>query len=74
LGAPGGPYILGILPSCGGNEAGKFLGVEVKRPGNKPTPAQRSFLDRINSFGGVGLCVTSIADLEDQQRPQAVGA
>jgi hypothetical protein len=36
---------------------GRFLAIEVKRPGNKPTPEQRAFIAFVRSFGGVaGVC------------------
>lgn len=55
---PGLSDVLGILPD------GRFLAVEVKRPGGPgPTPEQLSFLDRVRQLGGVGLVVRSVEDL-----------
>lgn len=43
--------------------ATRFLAIEVKREGQHPTPAQRSFLDLVNAHGGIGLCATSVDDV-----------
>lgn len=50
--------ILGILPG------GRFLAIEVKRPGEKPTPQQEAFLEAVNQSGGLGIVATSIDDVE----------
>lgn len=34
---------------------GRFVGIEVKRPGQKPKPIQNAFLDAINKAGGIGF-------------------
>lgn len=41
-----------------------FLSVEVKRQGGKLTPAQEAFLERVRRAGGIGLCVSSVDELE----------
>lgn len=51
--------ILGVLPS-----SGRFLAVECKRPGKKPTLEQAAFLDIVRQAGGVSICACSIDDLE----------
>jgi hypothetical protein len=67
--------ILGILPQVvrldDGTAVtfGNFLAVEVKRPGEKPRPEQEAFLDGIRQRGGIGLCVHSLRELEEQIRP-----
>ena len=43
---------------------GKFIGIEVKRPGQKPKPIQDAFLDAINKIGGVAFCATSVDDVK----------
>lgn len=55
-GKKGSSDILGILPG------GRFLAIEVKVPGEKPTPEQLEFLDAINSAGGLGLVAYSLED------------
>lgn len=57
IGLPGSSDILGCLPD------GRFLAIEVKRPGNKPTIEQQEFLDNIASRGGVAFVATSIDDV-----------
>jgi hypothetical protein len=50
-GAPEGwPDITGWLP-----KDGRFLGIEVKRPGERPTDAQVNWMRRINEDGGVAF-------------------
>ena len=56
-GLRGAADILGVLPG------GRFLAVEVKRPGNHPTEAQRAFLDGVRDAGGAALCVHSVEEL-----------
>jgi hypothetical protein len=43
---------------------GYFVAVEVKRPGQKPTPEQASFLDQVRRKGGVGIVATCLDDVE----------
>ena len=50
--------ILGVLPN------GRFLAIEVKQPGKKPTVEQEAFLKRVNDLGGVGICVHSLYELK----------
>lgn len=52
FGVPGQSDILGILPGTG-----RFLAIEVKLPGNKPTDSQWEYLLRIQKNGGVALWV-----------------
>lgn len=67
--------ILGVLPQTvrladGSEETfGNFLAIEVKKPGEKPRPDQEAFLSDIRDRGGVGLCVHSLGELEEQLRP-----
>jgi hypothetical protein len=39
---------------------GRFGGLEVKRPGQKPTAIQQATLDRIRECGGIAAVVTSV--------------
>jgi hypothetical protein len=52
--------ILACLPP-----EGRFLALEVKRPGEKLTPEQSAFLTWIASAGGIGARVTSCQDVMD---------
>lgn len=55
---PGVSDLVGMLPD------GRFLAVEVKRVGNKATPEQQSFIDRVNQQGGLAFVARSIEDAE----------
>ena len=59
-GAKGISDIIGIVPPNG-----RYLAVECKMPGNKPTEDQTLFLDKIKSCGGLAVVVTSIQELND---------
>lgn len=52
--------------------AGKFIGVEVKRPGNKPTPKQLVFLQRVQRAGGMAITATSVEDLQAKLRAEGL--
>lgn len=56
---PGTPDIL----ACFG---GEFLAVEVKQPGEVPSPRQLYEMRKITESGGVALVVTSLAELQDK--------
>jgi hypothetical protein len=49
--------IIGCFPN------GRFLAVEVKLPGNKPTPEQLEFLDTVHQKNGIGIVATSLEDV-----------
>lgn len=49
----GSPDLVGIL-------RGRFVGLEVKMPGNYPEPHQREFLELIRRFGGFATVVRSV--------------
>jgi hypothetical protein len=51
LGSPGVDVIV-----CA---AGRFVAIEVKRPGNKPTPRQKYTLDKVTAAGGKSFVVDS---------------
>lgn len=42
---------------------GRFLAIEVKRPGSFPTPEQQHFIDSINLNGGLAFVAYSIDDV-----------
>jgi hypothetical protein len=46
-----------------GCKQGRFFAMEVKRPGQKPTPEQRDFLESVNLRGGGYECI--VYSLED---------
>jgi hypothetical protein len=57
---------------CASHRVGRFVAVEVKRPGARTKPArlaaQQAFLEQVEARGGVGLMVESVEDLERQLR------
>lgn len=42
---------------------GRFLAVECKAPGKKPTPEQISFIDAVNAAGGIAFIATCSEDV-----------
>jgi len=57
LGAPGWPDIIACWK-------GHFLGIEVKKPGEQPSPEQRRVHAELAAAGAFILIVHSIGDLE----------
>ena len=45
---------------------GKFIGIEVKRPGEKPKPIQQAFLDAINQLNGVAFSAVSADEVQGE--------
>lgn len=52
--------IIGCSDVIGQMRSGAFLAIEVKRPGEKPTPKQHAFLGLVQRFGGCSGWCTSI--------------
>mgnify|MGYP001590960628 CR=1 FL=1 len=59
LAPPGTPDILACSPG------GKFIGIEVKKPGKEPTELQHKTLEKICDLGGIGLWATSLKEVID---------
>lgn len=59
--AAGGQSIKFAFKGCsdllGMLRGGRFLAVETKATGSKPSPEQLRFLQNVNEAGGLGLCV-----------------
>jgi hypothetical protein len=53
--------IIGCLP-----KTGRFLAIEVKRPGGKPTLEQQQFIDTINQAGGLAFVARSVEEVQTQ--------
>ena len=51
---------LAITPEHVGQTVGRFVAIEIKRPGKRPEPAQRTFLDNVNQAGGVAGVAESV--------------
>lgn len=43
---------------------GRFIAIEVKIPGNKPTPFQLAFIEQVKSAGGIGEVMYSFDELK----------
>ena len=61
FGLKGQPDIFAVLPPFG-----RLVAIEVKRPGGKLSVHQAAFLDAIARQGGIGLCVSSPAELDEK--------
>ena len=52
--------IIGCIP-----KTGRFLAIEVKRPGGKPTQEQQQFIDTINAAGGLAFVARSVDEVAE---------
>lgn len=43
---------------------GRFVGIEVKKPGQKPKPLQWAFIDAIKRCHGIAFYATSVEDVK----------
>jgi hypothetical protein len=50
-----------------------LLAIEVKRPGESPTPAQRRFLEAVMRAGGVAFVATSVEDVRREFVSRKIG-
>jgi hypothetical protein len=53
------------VPDIVGCFQGRYVAIEVKRPGKHPTPMQADYLQGIKAAGGVAWCVHSVSELLD---------
>lgn len=60
FGQPGQADVWGIIPE----QRGRHFEIEIKKPGEEPTPAQYDWLQRVRDNGGVAFWVDSIEQLE----------
>ncbi len=59
MGQAGLPDIIGVQ-----KKTGRLVGIEVKRPGNRPTDIQRRVLDELTKYGALAFVATSIEDVK----------
>ena len=45
---------------------GRYLAIEVKVPGRKPSDRQQAFLDRVNHEGGLAFVATGVEDVMEK--------
>src|ERR1041385_2983345 len=50
--------IIGCIP-----KTGRFMAIEVKRLGGKPTAEQQQFIDTINQAGGLAFVAYAVEDV-----------
>ena len=62
FGEPGQPDIIGMLPT------GQFLAIEVKRPGQRPTPLQQEFIRTVNRNNGLAFVSDSVQHTHETLR------
>lgn len=60
-GLKGSADILGLVPP-----QGQFVAIEVKRPGEKQTDAQREFQQTVEARGGVYILAYSVEDVRER--------
>ncbi len=60
----GGAFQAAGIPDVVGCLCGRFIALEVKRPGGRPTRLQEWVLDRIRRAGGVAAVVYSLDEAE----------
>lgn len=58
FGLKGSADILGVHAN-----SGRFIAVEVKRPGTAPTPEQMIFLENVANRGGIAFVARSVEDV-----------
>src|SRR3990167_7357363 len=65
----------GISDIIGCTKEGRFIAIEVKKPGGRPSPEQLEFIEMVNKQGGIAFIAYSIQDVldvfEGQARPEA---
>ena len=65
----GGRYIrfgfVGCSDVIGMLKGGRFFAVEVKKPGEEPTPEQQQFIDMTNEGGGLAFWADSLDQVID---------
>ena len=45
---------------------GKFVAIEVKKPGGKPSKLQEQFINAVNSIGGFAFWADNLQDVKDK--------
>jgi len=54
-----------ITPKMVGLDLAVFVGLELKKPGKKPSKLQQRRIDLINRSGGLAGCATSVEEAEE---------
>lgn len=59
FGVPTLDFVCCVPQFHNGGRIGRFIGVETKAPGKKPTPRQQQCIDAINAAGGIAFYTDS---------------
>lgn len=51
---------------------GRFIAVEVKIPGEKPSKLQQAYIDAINKLNGVGFYATSLDEVKKELKNRQI--
>ena len=54
---------IGVSDIIGLNKNGKFIAVEVKKPGGKPSKEQIEFLEDVKNKNGIAILAESLDDI-----------
>lgn len=57
FGAPGSPDIIGVVN-------GRFLAIEVKKPGKSPTEEQERFMQELTMNGAIVIVASCVEDVD----------
>ena len=53
----------GISDIIGCTPSGRFLAIEVKKPGGRVSPEQQEFINNVNRLGGIAILAFSLDDV-----------
>lgn len=45
---------------------GRFVAIEVKKPGNRPSSLQENFINAVNQIGGFAFWADNLQDVKDK--------
>ncbi len=62
----GGMYSKGGVSDILACVKGRYVAIEVKRPGEKPTSLQEAFLAKIMCVGGRAFVATSVSEVKER--------
>jgi hypothetical protein len=67
----GGPYQKPGISDLLVCLSGRFIAIEVKRPGHHPTPLQVDFIKQVQAAGGIGFVTYSVEEVIEKLGLQA---
>lgn len=54
------------------SNTGRFVAIEMKKPGEKPRPLQKAYLDSINAINGVAFYATSLEEVKQNLKERGL--